>query len=1324
MKTKHYIEIMRKAAMLSLVTTAFFAANANAQVKSELGDDPTPRMDMTFEDSSTSVSNQSSQPREGAIADWENAEVFRINKETPSATACYYPSKDAALEGGKSSLEMTLNGKWKFMRSGAPSLRPVNFYKDNFDTSKWDDIDVPSSWQMKGYGNPNYCNVEYPFESSNPPFVMTQPRNKNATNYPEENRNPVGSYKRDFSIPEDWTNGSVFIDFGGVDSAFYLWINGKKVGYSQDSRTNATFDISKYLRTGKNTIAVEVYQYSDGSYMEGQDMMRLSGIFRDVKLFWQPNPRIKDIYIKPDLDNEYKNGSLAVEIAVSNKSKSKRSFRVTGVLYSPEGNVVGKATSAEAIDADKSTLCKWEFEKIPNVKKWSAELPNLYKLVVELTSGDKKIYAAWNVGFRKIEMKHGQMLVNGQPILFKGVNRHEHHPINGHYMTKEIDRADILAMKKLNINSIRTSHYPSAAHFYDLCDELGIYVIDEANIESHGLGYKPNSHFLNKMWGPAIFDRVRNMIERDKNHPSVVVWSYGNECKSGPHFWVADEWARKRDNSRPKFWLEGKLSDFTYSMYPSPEGKENTYRNNFAKQKDIEKIKPLLMAEYAHMMGNSGGVMKALWDKIRSNKHDQGGCIWDWKDQGLQRNAEHEIIVKDTANPKRQVALFQSSTTKDVMRYASAVAYPPILENTQNAFTIAVQAKAGGYEPKLPLNEGLGKVSKFGKSAGRSGTEVLATQSDLFKLQFFNHRSKLSFSIWNGKEWENLDVNVKNQHNDVNVAASAGNGEMKVYADGKLIGQKKLSRKDFFSNTQLVMFERVPIYKSGSEGALKRFRAFNKVVDKDFFEIPASDKNLISDIDFSKFEQKPIDKIYYAIGGDYNDTPNSGYWSTNGVSHANNTPNPHAYEVFQVYQNYHAKLLDFKKGSDQSLAKVEIYNENFFKPLAKYKAQWELFENGKVIENGDIDIPFLAPHAKMTANVAFESSLIKPNKEYFLRVSFKNDDNIAGRIQGAECAFNQFKLCGDYVNEYAADNASLPALKNVSDKDSVTIGNKDFNVVFDKRTGWIKSYTVDGVKLIKSPMFLSLWRPITNNDIGAKILRDETIWITAGERANLEKFTMREVGNGESYVITTTYSIPAKDSKAEFSYQIFRDSTIKVDGKFTADKDLPLLQRVGMQFAVGKQLDTRKWYGKGPYENYSDRSENSWIGEFSKSVDSMFHKYLYPQESSNVANVRWAKLCGGDVNLVIDSKNKHFFELAVYPALPKDIEQSSNWTQIPQRDFNVVAISAAQAGVGGQVSWDKPGRAQPEFQLPSGKEYQIEFSIRGEKNSLLDKVLK
>ncbi|PWM30961.1 MAG: hypothetical protein DBX55_03625 [Verrucomicrobia bacterium] len=1316
-----------RAAVLALAGITLTAATATAQIDSVVGDDPTPRMDVTFADSATGENTQSSQPREGAVPDWENAEVFRINKEPPSATARYYDTSEAALKGGNSPLEMSLNGKWKFNFVGAPKLRPVDFYKDDYDTSKWDDIDVPSSWQMKGYDNPNYCNVHWGFDASNPPFVMTTPKNRNATNYPEDNRNPVGSYKREFTVPADWGSGSVFIRFDGVDSAFYLWINGKKVGYSQDSRTPATFDISKYLRLGKNTVSVEVYRYSDGSYMECQDMMRLSGIFRDVTLFWQPNPRIKDIYIKPDLDKNYKDGSLKVEALVSNGSKSSRGFRLTGALFDAEGKVVARTTMPESVEAGKSKLCKWDFEKIPNVKKWTAETPNLYRLVVELESGGKKVYGAWNVGFRKLEMKNGQFLVNGQPVLFKGVNRHEHHPINGHYMTKEADLEDILEMKKLNINTVRTSHYPHDPYFYELCDKLGMYVIDEANLESHALGYKPDSHFLNKMWGPAIFDRIRNMIERDKNHPCVVVWSYGNECKSGPHFHVADKWARQRDPSRPKFWLEGALCDFSYSMYPSPERKRNAYKNwdKMIERGDEAKIKPLLMAEYAHMMGNSGGVMQDLWTAIRSNKHDQGGCIWDWKDQGLLRNAEHDVIVKDAADPARQIAVFQHSSTKQIMRYASAVAYPGLFDKTSKGFTIAIQFKTdGGYDPKIPYDEGLGKINKYGKSAGRGGTEVLAEQNDLFKLEL-HHRNNLSFSVWNGKTWENVGARINPADGKIiDVAASAGNGEMKIYCDGKEVAKKKLERAEFFSASPLVLGERFPIFSQGLDGALKRFRAFDEVVDKDFFRADAKGMNLASDINFEDFQQRPNKKTYFAVGGFYNDTPNSGYWSTNGVMHANNTRNPHAEEVKKVYQNIHTKMLEFSKGSSDSVVKLEIFNENFFRPLSEYEAQWELTEDGVKVKEGDIPISFLAPQSKMQASVSFPSSLIKDGKEYFLRVSFKDEDSLNGRIKGQESSWDQFKLCGEYVPSKGGDNAKLPALKCETANENVTITGKDFKVVFDKRNGWLKSYSYDGNNLITSPMRLTFWRPITNNDIGAKIWRDESIWITAGERANLEKFDLREVGKGESFIVTAQYSIPARESKAQFSYQIFRDSTIKVDGTFTADKDLPPIVRIGMQFNVPKSLDTRQWYGKGPYENYNDRREAAWTALFKAKVDELFHKYLYPQESSNVAQVRWARLLGKSANLLIDSQGGKFFDMTVYPALSKDIDQSTNPSQIPARDFNTVTIAAAHAGVGGIVSWAPPGRAEKQYQNPSGKTYPIQFTLRGEGNSFFDRILK
>ncbi|MHC5082471.1 MAG: beta-galactosidase, LacZ type [Planctomycetota bacterium] len=592
-------------------------------------------------------------------ADWENPAVFGINKETPHCTLMPYKSATKAAKGNRtaSSLHQSLNGQWQFNWAKDPNSRPVDFYKVDYDVSGWDQIQVPSNWQLEGYGTPLYSNVTYPFKK-NPPYVMGEP-SKKYTNFAE--RNPVGSYRRTFKVPGKWKAHQTFIVFDGVDSAFYLWVNGKKVGYSQDSRTVAEFNITDYLQDGENTLAVEVYRYCDGSYLEDQDFWRLSGIYRDVYLYAAPKLHIRDFFVHTDLDQNYTNATLGVEVEVINYSGhviSAPALEITllekdtgkPVLPDRSKNLLGMLLNgpppAVTVKANNRMMTQgqtidYQFNAIiDQPKKWSAEAPNLYTLILSLKDDDDKLIesVSCNVGFRTSEIKDGQLLVNGKPIYVKGVNRHEHDPDTGHTISRKSMIEDIRLMKQHNINTVRTSHYPDMPEWYDLCDEYGLYVIDEANIESHGMGYSAEHTLANKPeWKNAHMARQIAMVERDKNHPCVIIWSLGNEAGDGPTFETTSAWTKRRDPSRPIHYEQAKQRDHTDIVCPMYASIDRITK--YASQ---EQSRPLILCEYSHAMGNSLGNISDYWVAIEKHKHLQGGCIWDWVDQGLRKYVEPE----------------------------------------------------------------------------------------------------------------------------------------------------------------------------------------------------------------------------------------------------------------------------------------------------------------------------------------------------------------------------------------------------------------------------------------------------------------------------------------------------------------------------------------------------------------------------------------------------------------------------------------------------------------------------------------------------------
>ncbi|MHA2035253.1 MAG: glycoside hydrolase family 2 TIM barrel-domain containing protein [Promethearchaeota archaeon] len=576
--------------------------------------------------------------------DWENAEMIGQNKELAHNTLIPYQDLETALSGKRknSIFYKSLNGDWKFHWVKRPADRPHNFYEFQYDVDNWDEIPVPSNWQMHGYGIPIYLNVKYP-------------RSINIKDIPkiDHEYNPVGSYRTEFEIPHEWINRDIFIHFNGVKSAFYIWINGKKVGYSQGSMTPAEFNITNFIQKGKNLLAVEVYRWSDGSYLEDQDMWRLSGIYRDVYLFSIPKVHIRDFFVHCEFDEDYKNAALKTRMKVRNYgSNNVDDYKAEVSLLDEEKNYIGAEIlmfDTFSIKSDREVIAEMQI-RIENPKKWSAEIPNLYELILTLRNSKDEIIEVeqCKFGFREVKIgKDGGFYINGQSIKFKGVNRHEHDPDHGRAIPYDRMLQDVLLLKQNNVNAVRTSHYPDHPKWYDLCDQYGLYVIDECNLESHGLrDILPKS---DPQWTDACVDRMVSMVERDKNHPCIIMWSFGNEAGMGDNFKEMKDAALEIDSSRPFHYeqdFNNEVSDVLSYMYYRSYFLERMVKNKeYGEYNQLKKIeegieKSFMLCEYVHSQGNSLGNLSEYWDIFEKYPNVLGGFVWDFIDQGLRKRSE------------------------------------------------------------------------------------------------------------------------------------------------------------------------------------------------------------------------------------------------------------------------------------------------------------------------------------------------------------------------------------------------------------------------------------------------------------------------------------------------------------------------------------------------------------------------------------------------------------------------------------------------------------------------------------------------------------
>ncbi|MBE0534637.1 MAG: DUF4981 domain-containing protein [Phycisphaerae bacterium] len=1022
----------------------------------------------------------SAAPARGPAGDWENPEIYGINKEPAHATLIPYPNVELALRGirNNSPYYLSLNGKWQFQWTRRPADRPVDFYRPDFDVSAWDTIPVPSNWQMHGYGRPIYLNIQYPFPA-NPPYIP-------------HDYNPVGSYRRTFYVPAEWHGRQVFIHFGGVDSAFYIWVNGHKVGYSQDSMLPAEFDLTPYLQSGANTLAVEVYRWSDGSYLEDQDMWRLSGIFRNVYLMAAPAVHISDFHVRADLDETYENGLLQIRPKIRMfKQVDTRGWTVQAQLYDGDNQPVLPVVLSRPVNQ----IINEKYPQRDNVKfallettveapkKWSAEIPNLYTLVLTLHDAEGNLMEAEScrVGFRKIEIAGGRVLVNGQPVLFYGVNRHEHDPDHGRAIPITRMIQDIKLLKQNNINAVRTSHYPNDPIWYDLCDQYGMYLIDEANLETHGVG----GLLANEpQWHGAFVQRAVGMVERDKNHPSVIFWSLGNESGCGPNHAAMAAWIKDYDPTRPIHYegAVGKPTDPYYvdvmsRMYPK-------IGELVALGTRANDDRPVVMCEYAHAMGNSVGNLKEYWDAIRSHRRLIGGFIWDWADQGLRKRS-------------------------------------------------------------------------------------------------------------------------------------------------------------------------------------------------------------------------PEGKEYWAYGGDYGDNPNDGNFCCNGLVGPDRKPNPSLHEVKKVYQQIQVRPVDLASG------KILVRNDYHFQDMGLITTLWELTEDGKVLQSGELRGLNLPPQTEQEVTIPLETPTAAPGREYHLKVTFALAEEASWAPKGHVAAWEQFQFPVESPPVPGADLESLGLVSFLRSDKAVTVKGVDFLLTVGTADGAIGSFTYKGTELMASPLVPNFWRVPIDNDRGNGMPARHGVWKDAAANRTVTAVTVEQL-TPQSIVIRVAATLPAGQSSCGFEYTVLGSGEVIVQAAVEPVGQLPELPRFGMTMATPGEFSTVAWLGRGPHETYWDRKTGAAVGRYSGKVEELIHEYVRPQENGNRSDVRWLTLtnAAGAGLMVIGAPTVDF---SAWPYTAQALEQATHIHELPRSETITLNIDCRQMGVGGDDSWG--ARTHPEYMLPA-KSYSYSFRMR------------
>lgn len=1225
---------------------------------------------------------------------WEDPSVFRVNKEAPRATGVPFPSREAAL--GKrvesSPWYLSLNdrpetpgalavrppgerfdGAWKFHLAGTPAAVPEDFGRPDFDASGWAALPVPSNWQLHGFGTPIYEHSGYAFKND-PPGVMGDPPG-HYTHAPADFRNPVGCYRRGFTLPEGWDDRHTFITFDGVDSAFFLYVNGVEVGYSQDSGTPAEFHLTPYLQEGENTLALAVYKHSDGSYLEDRDMWRLSGIFRDVYLWSSADLQLRDHWVRAGLTDDYDTGTLEIEAEIRGLGDRDAAGKLEFELLDTDGRALAE-TSAE-FDGELLHFLTLETDDLPDIQAWSAETPKLYDYLLTLRDADGRPVAVHGgrTGFRRNEVRNGNFLHNGEPVLLKGVNHRDHHPVTGHYVTGENLREDLLQMKRANINAIRCAHYPSVPRFYDLCDELGFYVVSEANLRAHGPGRGPGDHPLARdpalvrdpAWGPAYLDRMKNCLERDKNHPSIVMWSMGGESGGGVNSREVAKWIERRDPSRPVLDDPARRrarADLHAPKYETiPEARNHARREE---KKPRAERRPLIQRAYSHAIGNSTGNLADYWDLYRAEPLLQGGFLPAWKDRGLAAVKHAADAVEDRSEHGHETVL-RGVLSEDRGLHAGGltVADSEAFDFADRPFGLVAEVRGySGVEPSHGGNRPVGRVGP-----------LLAKGDDAYALRVDPEAGHLEFSVHTDARHAVKAPLPATWHSEFHRVAGFYDGrEITLHLNGEKVAAKPAAGRVRDNRSDLGIGINPDKPDRRFPGAIRAAAVFPAATDGATDGRPAK----ILDLDFAAAAKKQKTRRFYAFGGDYGDQPNQGPFCMNGIVRANNMPGPSFLEVKKVHQDVHVRAVDLSGAKP----KVEIFNERFFSSLDDLAASWKIFKDGQPVAEGKLDLPGLEPRGKRAVTLA-PGVAPDQNAEWLLRVRFDQAAETAWLPAGYPVAWDEFPLPWGERDAPAAKRA--PGVVESETRDGrVIVSRENFSAAVNTETGMLESWKVGGNEALVSPMRLDFWRPMTHNDEAAEFPEHLAVWREAGARATVESLATRRVG--PAVVVEAELAVPAGQSGATVTWTFHPSGQVEGAVDFRPrGENLPILPRVGLRCGIPAANIVWNWYGRGPNENYPDRRSGSWTAVHNGLVPTLFERYPDPQEAGIRTDVRWATLTSpmGGLGLRIDATGDSLLQMAAIPAAIDDLELGRHHVDCPDVGEITLRLDHRNTGVGG-----------------------------------------
>ncbi|MFA9388845.1 MAG: glycoside hydrolase family 2 TIM barrel-domain containing protein [Prolixibacteraceae bacterium] len=1201
-------------------------------------------------------------------SDWENPSVFEKGQNEPHAFHIPYSNREEALNSDKKTGEnyQLLNGQWKFKWVEKPSLVPEGFYQVNYNVKNWDEITVPASWQMEGYGHPKFRNITHTFES-NPPFIP-------------EYYNPTGCYKRTFNVPANWHNKEVMLRFEGVKSASYVWVNGERVGYNQGGFEPAEYNITKYLKKGKNDLSVQVIRFCDGSYLEDQDMWRLSGIFRDVKLYAQSKVSIHDFYFTTDLDDEYKNAVLDIELDVKNYLETDvAGYSVTVDVYNEQNKSILNAPLIKnylQLVAGQINKIKLKAQ-VDNPLKWSAEFPNLYTILFELKDENGKSVEAFSkkLGFREVEIINEAILVNGVAIKFNGVNSHMHHPRHGQSVPLDVLKKDLLIMKQFNINCVRTCHYPPSPEYLDLADELGMYIFDEVSVEAHENIWLSSDTSYTEMYK----DRSRKLVYRDRNHTSVVVWSAGNESGSGENIHEVIKTGLAIDPSRPGWMYGGNtflipFEDITGPRYWLPLQVKNLAEHKVLGPNDH---RPSFMDEYLAATGNGLGGLDEYWELIWKYPRLTGGAIWDWISPGVYTPL---WITPDASTFKNDGAimgrpLFVKGKNGRGLKFSGHDDWvefyrSPSLDITGKELSISFWVNPSEIpQPNTFITKGL---YQYG---------IIMENPE--NLEFYIHSDqRISAKTKVPANW------YGNWHH---VAGIYDGQSLQLYIDDELTAETKFSGSISSTPFPLCIGREAETQDQGqysgrlSSMIIDDVMVFDKVVEPKDFQTATIKNQAVLALDF---ETDKNEGEFFAIGLG---------GRTYGIVWPDRQIQPEIYQIKKSAQPVKVEALDLENGL------VKITNRHNFKNLNEFNTVWELLVNGKMVQSGRMDVS-LAPQESAEVIVPFKKIQTAHSGEIILTVSFRLKEKTNWADANHEVAWDQmiFPASKSEITKEVTGTTSITTDEN---QNEILIVGSQFEYVFDKQSGTLSKMTYKNTNyLSKGPEF-NVWRAPLANDVdpwGANEFMIRNFTPGKGRsidnqlrtlgldqlQVQVDQVEVRRVSDSEVKIIFNIFSnsadsLPLSAFERNEIWTVYGDGTMELEQEVIPQGLMPdLLPRVGMQFQLAKSFDIVEWYGSGPFETYPDRKTGAKIGVYKSNADKEYVPYIMPQDYGNHTDVRWLTIANAEGNgLMIKSEQLLNFSFQKYST--DNLERAAYTYQLTEVPFNTLNVDYEVSGVGG-----------------------------------------